>query len=214
MNLQVLPLKVLATRVVVMQRMDYSTYLTGTTKEELDKLDKLKGRYKVKSSKLTIGTLDNEKLWKTSPDNYVEASDDLEYFKECFGKMVPSAFIKFIGDTKEFSIVELKNGPRNWVVFDLAYWTRVFLEERGRLAKTRRLGLWSHCDGFIEDGKLVMDMKILNSKMEVNHHSIDSITTDKQGNITWNFMFSAPNSNIKITKVMWALREDYEMIFD
>ena len=214
MILQVLPLKVLATRVVVMQRMDYSTYLTGTTKEELDKLDKLKGRYKVKSSKLTIGTLDNEKLWKTSPDNYVEASDDLEYFKECFGKMVPSAFIKFIGDTKEFSIVELKNGPRNWVVFDLAYWTRVFLEERGRLAKTRRLGLWNHRDGFIEDGKLVMDMTMLNNKMEVNHHSIDSITTDKQGNITWNFMFSAPNSNIKITKVMWALREDYEMIFD
>ena len=141
MNLQVLPLKVLATRVVVMQRMDYSTYLTGTTKEELDKLDKLKGRYKIQSSKLTIGTLDNEKLWKISPDNYVEASDDLEYFKSCFGKVVPSAFIKLIGDTKEFSIVELKNGPRNWVVFDLAYWTRVFLEERGRLAKTRRLGL-------------------------------------------------------------------------
>ena len=214
MNLQVLPLKVLATRVVVMQRMDYSTYLTGTTKEELDKLDKLKGRYKIQSSKLTIGTLDNEKLWKISPDNYVEASDDLEYFKRCFGKVVPSAFIKFIGDTKEFSIVELKNGPRNWVVFDLAYWTRVFLEERGRLAKTRRLGLWNHRDGFIEDGKLVMYMTMLNNKMEINHHSIDSITTDKQGNITWNFMFSAPNNNIKITKIMWALREDYEMIFD
>ena len=214
MNLQVLPLKVLATRVVVMQRMDYSTYLTGTTKEELDKLDKLQGRYKIQSSKLTIGTLDNEKLWKISRDNYVEASDDLEYFKRCFGKVVPSAFIKFIGDTKEFSIVELKNGPRNWVVFDLAYWTRVFLEERGRLSKTRRLGLWNHRDGFIEDGKLVMYMTMLNNKMEVNHHSIDSITTDKQGNITWNFMFSAPNSNIKITKVMWALREDYEMIFD
>ena len=214
MNLQVLPLKVLATRVVVMQRLDYSTYLTGTTKEELDKLDKLKGRYKIQSSKLTIGTLDNEKLWKISRDNYVEAADDLEYFKRCFGKVVPSAFIKFIGDTKEFSIVELKNGPRNWVVFDLAYWTRVFLEERGRLSKTRRLGLWNHSDGFIEDGKLVMDMTMLNNKMEVNHHSIDSITTDKQGNITWNFMFSAPNSNIKTTKAMWALREDYEMIFD
>ena len=214
MNLQVLPLKVLATRVVVMQRMDYSTYLTGTTKEELDKLDKLKGRYKVNSSKLTIGTLDNEKLWKISRDNYVEASDDLEYFKRCFGKVVPSAFIKFIGDTKEFSIVELKNGPRNWVVFDVFYWTKALLEGRGRLAKTRRLGLWNNRDAFMEDGKVVMDSMILNNKIEVNHHSIDSITTDKQGNITWNFMFSAPNSNIKITKVMWALREDYEMIFD
>ena len=214
MNLQVLPLKVLATRVVVMQRMDYSTYLTGTTKEELDKLDKLKGRYKIQSFKLTIGTLDNEKLWKISRDNYVEASDDLEYFKRCFGKVVPSAFIKFIGDTKEFSIVELKNGPRNWVVFDVFYWTKALLEGRGGLAKTRRLGLWNNRDAFMEDGKVVMDSMILNNKIEVNHHSIDSITTDKQGNITWNFMFSAPNSNIKITKVMWALREDYEMIFD
>ena len=61
MNLQVLPLKVLATRVVVMQRMDYSTYLTGTTKDELDKLDKLAGRYKIQSSKLTIEALYNGK---------------------------------------------------------------------------------------------------------------------------------------------------------
>ena len=38
MNLQVQPLKVLATREVVMNKMDYSTFLGGTTKDELDKL--------------------------------------------------------------------------------------------------------------------------------------------------------------------------------
>ena len=54
MNLQVLPLKVLATRVVVMQRMDYSTYLTGNTKDELDRLEHLAGKYRIQSSKLTI----------------------------------------------------------------------------------------------------------------------------------------------------------------
>ena len=54
MNLQVLPLKVLATREVVMKRLDYSTYLTSVTKEELDRMDKIKGSYKIQSSKLTI----------------------------------------------------------------------------------------------------------------------------------------------------------------
>ena len=41
MNFQVQPLKVLATREVVMNRMDYSTFLTSTTKDELDRLDNL-----------------------------------------------------------------------------------------------------------------------------------------------------------------------------
>ena len=64
MNLQVQPLKILATRQVVMNKLDYSTYLTGTTKDELDKLDKLAGRYKIQSSNMVIEALDNEKLWK------------------------------------------------------------------------------------------------------------------------------------------------------
>ena len=52
--LQVQPLKVLATREVIMKRMDYSAYLTGATKDELDRLNKLEGRYRIQSSKLTI----------------------------------------------------------------------------------------------------------------------------------------------------------------
>ena len=54
MALQVQSLKVLATRQVVLQRMDYSTYLTGNTKDELDRLNNLEGDYKTHSSKLTI----------------------------------------------------------------------------------------------------------------------------------------------------------------
>ena len=34
--------------------MDYSTYLTGATKDELDRLDNLAGKYRIQSSKLTI----------------------------------------------------------------------------------------------------------------------------------------------------------------
>ena len=54
MNLQVQPLKVLATREVVTKRMDYSNYLNGTTKDELDGLGRLAGNYKIHASKTTI----------------------------------------------------------------------------------------------------------------------------------------------------------------
>ena len=50
MNLQVQPLKVLATREVVTKRLDYSTYLNGTTKDELDGLGRLAGNYKIHAS--------------------------------------------------------------------------------------------------------------------------------------------------------------------
>ena len=39
MLFQVLPLKVLVSRQVVKNRMDYSTFLNGTIREELDRLD-------------------------------------------------------------------------------------------------------------------------------------------------------------------------------
>ena len=49
-----LPLKVLVSREVVGNKMDYSTYLNGTTKEELDQLKKMTGHFKIESCKLSI----------------------------------------------------------------------------------------------------------------------------------------------------------------
>ena len=40
MNLQVLPLRVLVSRQVIRDRMDYTGYLTGKTKSDLDVLDR------------------------------------------------------------------------------------------------------------------------------------------------------------------------------
>ena len=51
MNLQVQPLRVLATREVVMNSIDYSTFLNGATKQELDRLDMLAGDFKIQASK-------------------------------------------------------------------------------------------------------------------------------------------------------------------
>ena len=115
-----------------------------------------------------------------------------------------SFFTKFIEDTKEFSIVERKNGLRYWILSD-KHWRKLFLERRGYLVKTHlHVGRSVLCDSFMEDGKLMIDVKMFNSEMEVEIHSTDAITTDKQGNIIWNFFCSLPTRNIKITKVMWA----------
>ena len=76
--MQVQPLKVLAMRVVVMNKIDYS-YLTGSTKEELDKMDKLAGKYRIQSSKLTIEATHNDKFWMVSPGRCMVPSDDWEY---------------------------------------------------------------------------------------------------------------------------------------
>ena len=43
MSLQVLPLKVLVSRQVIKDRMDYTGYLAGETKSEMDVLDRLAG---------------------------------------------------------------------------------------------------------------------------------------------------------------------------
>ena len=54
MNIQVLPLKVLVARQVVRNRVDYSAFLNGTVKEELDRLDKLAGDFRIVDSRVVI----------------------------------------------------------------------------------------------------------------------------------------------------------------
>ena len=195
MNLQVLPLKVLATREVVMKRLDYSTYLTGITKEELDRLDKLEGRFRIQSSKLTIEAFYNGKRLP---------SDDWEYFKECRGH---NKVIDFIESASEFTIHETNGELRTWEVLDKLYLRREFLTGRGHVIS--EMGRWTYSDDFIEDGKLVGVVKgfvMDNGKMELAFDCRDSITTDKEGIIVREFMWSQPKHNIKITKVMWACR--------
>ena len=201
MNIQVQSLKVLATRVVMMKNIDYSTYLTGVTKEELDRLDKLEGKYRIQSSKVTIEAHYNGKRLP---------SDDWEYFRECLGKHMPDDLIKMIESEPEFSIIqESRNGLRNWVVLDGLYWRKEFLGKRNDL-RQNQWGQWRYTDDFIEDGRLVSVAKLYqvttNGKVEDLVIRRFSTTIGKEGNVMWEFMWGAPKFNIKITKVMWALR--------
>ena len=206
MNLQVQPLKILATRQVVMNKLDYSTYLTGTTKEELDKLDKLEGKFRIQASKFKIEALYRGKQLP---------SDDWEFFKECFENQLPRIMVKLMEDIEEFSIVESKNGPRTWIMSEEnTSLRRELLSKKGGLSEMSHplnpsVRRWRHGDAFIEDGGLVNVKKwyhLYDGKIEFSVNFRDSITTDKQGNVVWNFMWSVPARDIKFTKVMWALR--------
>ena len=62
MVIQVQPLKVLVTRQVVKNRMDYFTYLNGTAKDELDDLDWIIGKFRIMTSKVTIEAHHNDTI--------------------------------------------------------------------------------------------------------------------------------------------------------
>ena len=215
MNLQVQPLKVLATREVVMNKMDYSTFLGGTTKDELDKLDKLAGRYKIKSSKLAIDAIDYEKLWIASTSAAVVPLDDWEYLKEVLLGKLPIGVINFIEGYEEFIIAdtnalwsESTDEHRNWVMLNKHRMKRELLTSRGKLVKSTKAGRWIYSEGFIVDGKLMTEMIFFNNKMEMDFCITDSINKDKEDNVIWKFVWSLPARNIKITKVMSAVREN------
>ena len=183
-----------------MNRMDYSTYLNGTVKDELDRLDRLEGKYRIQDSKLSIEGLHQ---------------DDWEYFKAytgIYGIPIPRCVVRLIEEltelTKEFSITESKNGARTWIL-SVGFLDRYLLTEKGHLKETMEGGLWTFEDDFIEDGRLVgvkQWHEVYNGKYGLVANFSDSITTDKQGNVVWSFMYNLPKKNIKFTKTMWALR--------
>ena len=216
MSLQVQPLKVLATREVVTKRLDYSTYLNGTTKDELDGLGRLAGNYKIHASKITIDGLNyGKRTVLVLPSGPVS---DWEDFKESFEILqIHPCLIKFIEGKEEFSIVESKTWPREWVISDVDGVDKVWLTGRGDLKQES--SFWDRHDHFIEDGMLVTLYERYNEKMEKILTVRDNIATDKQGNVIREFIWTQANgmqcecntycylnAEFKITKVMWAQR--------
>ena len=208
MNLQVQSLKVLATREVVTKRLDYSTYLNGTTKDELDGLGRLAGNYKIHASKTTIEELNyGKKTVLVSPRGPVEPVSDWEHFKDIFE---PHPCLNgFMEGKKYFSIVESKKVPRKWVISDVDGVEKVWLTARGILKHWEIF--WFRHDHFIEDGALVILFELYNERMEKITNIRDSITTDKQGNVLRKYIWTQapdgldqPNDAYKVTKVMWA----------
>ena len=190
MNLQVQPLKVLATRQVVRNRLDFTSYLNGTVRDELERLDRLEGQFRIHASKLTIEVLcDGETLL---------ISDDWVDFKECLENKMPRSFVKFIEGKEEFSIVERKEGLRTWIISDVDNKKRDllyhFTENPEQIS-----GIWYDNDSFIQDGRLVTIHKgyeMYNGKMKCVLESKEYITADNKGNIRRKLIWDNPNFNL------------------
>ena len=110
--------------------MDYSTFLNGTAKEELDRLDRLARNFRIEDSKVTIEGCDWQDLKKMA--------------------QMPKWVMNILEGKPDFSIVEnMNNGMRTWIVrsangmekdllLDTDFW-----EERS--------DLWTHRESFIKD---------------------------------------------------------------
>ena len=209
MNLQVLPLRVLVSRQVIRDRMDYTDYLAGETKSEMDILDRLAGRFVVQASELTV-----ERGGKKMP------ADEWERWRS----KLPGTWINFLDGTEEIGIGEKssKSGAKKWVISDMDGVKKGFLlTSSGRMLMLRD-NYWIHSDNYVEDGNLITAQKTLvmdRSKLALDHWAAtgpldqslvmeyrDSLSTDKQGNLVREFICSLPIADIKITKVMSALR--------
>ena len=208
MSLQVLPLRVLVSRQVIKDRMDYTGYLAGKTRSEMDILDRLAGRFVVQASELTVERVfGGEKL----------PADEWERRR----RELPATWINFLDGTEEISIVEKSSsGARKWVISDVdGVKKRFLLTSRGRILRDK---YWSYSDYYVEDGHLITAQKTFmmeRSKLALDQWTIgpldqslvaldyfDSFSTDKQGNLVREFICSMPIINIKITIVMSALR--------
>ena len=86
---------------------------------------------------------------------------DWEPFKEAYEGTLRTDVIEFIDCKEEFSIVESKTGPREWVISDVDAVDKVWLTGKGDLKQQPYF--WDRHDHFIEDGRLVHDLQWQNS---------------------------------------------------
>ena len=151
MNLQVLPLKVLVSRQVVGNKMDYSAYSNGTTKEELDQLKKMTGHFKIETDcELRI-------VGDEQPAFY-DFEQVIEYLKESLKDDTAGGLVNVTDNTGAFSIYEKEeNGRRFWLVSDVDGREKHLLSNTSSWEETYFERIQKQ--DFIEDGKLVHTKK-------------------------------------------------------
>ena len=220
MNLQVLPLRVLVSRQVIRDRMDYTGYLAGKTKSEMDILDGLAGRFVVQFAGFEFNVeryFGGEKV----PDDEWHKMNEWEMMPSTVWNFLDGAFASVLDKTTEISIAETyaetpRSGARTWVVSDVHGLKKPFNLTSGGWMHGPHL--WVQADYFIEDGKLINRNKVFVTKRprdgprwtEVDQGLVmdyqDSFSLDNKGNLVREFICSIPVPDIKITIVMSALR--------
>ena len=204
MRFQVLPLRVLATRKVMAERLDYKEHLIGVTRQELDDLDKLCGRFQRIGSKMVVERLDGEGevLEEVAKDKW----------EEVLWKSDESSMLTVLEkQTNDIIIEEKKKGKRGW---QLRNFNGDVLHDTKR--KRRKTGcLYFHYDSYIEDGNLVWTLKIFyweglcdgpdapleESELEVFQwdDAWASFSLDSEQNLIWKSVYKRFHDNYKVT---------------
>ena len=141
MKFQVLPLRVLASREVVRERLDYKEHLGGATRDELDNLEKLSGRFKEIGSETVVKTLDEE-------------GEELEEV----GKEEVSWMLRELKAENEIIIEENNEEKRGWRCKDTD--GVVWMDTQLWMDTHMLQPFCANFDNYIEDGELVLPVKI------------------------------------------------------
>ena len=190
---------VLATRQVLRERLDYKEHLVGNTRLELDTLDRLPGRFLVREAEVVVERLN-------------EAGKEVD--KDIWKTLVSRRMLRFLEGKGEFLIEENEGVKRTWIIEDFNF--PFFTSHIGDHTYSSN---WVHYDTYIEDGKLVLAMKIfrpVEGKMILLCDLLDSFVLDDQENVVRKFVYKdfTFGSMVKVTKKMRALRVVWLLKFE
>ena len=196
MKFQVLPLRVLASREVVRERLDYKEHLVGATRDELDNLEKLSGRFKEIGAETVVKTLDEE------------GEELQEVGKEVLVLWQPLTELKA---ENEIIIEEMDEEKRGWsfkgsvdgLSMDTHSWMGTHWVEP----------FWANFDNYIEDGELVLPVKIFcwvglsegvarpieDKQIFFRLERTDSFCLDSKQNLVWKTSLTNFKYNHKVT---------------
>ena len=201
---QVLPLKMLVTRQVIRERMEYKDYLGGIAKDELDRLDWFEGKFIVHSAPMEV-----RRKGKILTNNEWESLKSLGVR----GEKLPRAMIAFLDAKKtEFSILERSNrhGKREWELQDVDGSSKKL--DLSSTVKNDPMGPvhggWSYTEKYIDDGKLTKWRSLIHPKGEVMMGALDSFGIDREGNVFRCMTWFLPTIQTMIIKNMWTRREE------
>ena len=181
-------LKVLVTRVVIRERMDYKNYLGGKVKEELDSFDRLAGKFRIYNNKLEVER-DGKKV----------SEEEWENVK----LRLPSFMISFLDGKEEFTITIERTKPekRKWTLQDIDG----FLKKLYHVVK-KKDGCIQRGQQYIRDGALIMFVAQFDPNGKLLFVWKDKFVIDDKG-IFRTTRWELPILEIKIKKEMWTLRK-------
>ena len=133
----VLPLKVLATRDVIREKMDYKDCIGGKLREELDGLTRFEGKFVIDTSELEV-------LWRGEK----LSEEEWQYMKS----RLPACVISFLDGKQEFSVLEKTgvSGEREWDLQDEDGSSKL-LQLSSRI--TKEIGGWEYREQFFTSSR-------------------------------------------------------------